>query len=185
MRDLVIRFSIGILSMAAWTVTADEGASVQGSAHGSASHGGHGGSMRHGGGHAGHSGMFWPVGLEARPRLLFAEEVGPRPTALGMPTGGLMIGGPEHLIVGHLLAPAIHPLAHVMVWVDRGQVVIPQPTAPSAGELDEPGGATAQPNPTATPLQPRPPGAAGPGRPMSGQSSPGLPGPGRPTSPRW
>ena len=105
----------------------------------------------------------------------------------GMPEGGgLGVGGPEHMIAGHPVGPAIHPLTHVAVRVERGEAVIPQPTAPGAAESDQAGAATAQPNPpTASPLPPRPPGAAGPGRPVSGWSGPGLPGPGRPASPRW
>ena len=61
MRDLLILGGIGILSTAAWTVTADEGASRHGSAHGASGHGGIEGQIRHGGGHAGHTGMFCPT----------------------------------------------------------------------------------------------------------------------------
>jgi hypothetical protein len=186
MRGLLILGGIGILSAAAWSVTAGEGASGQRSAHGASGHGGLEGHVRHGGGHAGHTGMFWPTQQEARPRLLFAGESEPRIAALGMPTGGLMVGGAEHVIEGHLVGPAIHPHAHVVVRVEWEEAVIPQPPAPIAVESDQAGAATAQPNPlTASPLQPRPPGAAGPGRPVSGWSSPGLPGPGRPASSRW
>jgi len=184
MRNLLILGGIGILGMAAWTVTADDGASWYGSKHARPGHGGLEYHMRHGGGHfatAGQLGMFFPT-----PPELFTWESEPGP-APGMPTGGLVGGRPEHMIAGHLVGPAIHPHTHVTVLVERGEAVIPQPTAPSATESDQAGAATAttQPNPTASPLPPRPPGAAGPGRPVSGWSSPGLPGPGRRPSPRW
>jgi len=207
MRNLLILGGIGILSTAAWTVIADDGASGYGSKHARPGHGGLEYHMRHGGGHfatAGQLGMFFPT-----PPELFTWESEPGP-APGMPTGGLVAGRPEHMIAGHSVGPAIHPLTHVTVQVERGEAVIPQPTAPSAAESDRAGAATAmaqpnptasplqprppgaatatataQPNPTASPLPPRPPGAAGPGRPVSGWSSPGLPGPGRPASPRW
>ena len=182
MRGLLILGGIGFLSTAAWTATADDGASWYGSKHPRPGHGGLEYHMRHGGGHfatAGQLGMFFPTSPE-----LFTWESAPSP-APGMPTGGLVGGRPEHMVAGHPVGPAIHPLIHVTVLVERGEAVIPQPTAPSAAESDQAGAATAQPNPTASPLPPPPPGAAGPGQPMSGWSSPGLPGPGRPASPRW
>jgi len=182
MRNLLILGGIGILSTAAWTVTADDGASWYGPKHVRPGHGGLEYHMRHGGGHfaiAGQLGMFFPT-----PPGLFPWESEPGP-APGMPTGGLVGGRPEHMIAGHLVGPAIHPHTHVTVLVERGEAVIPQPIAPSAAESDQAGAATAQPNPTASPLLPRPPGTAGPGRPVSGWSSPGLPGPGRRPSPRW
>ena len=181
MRGLLILGGIGVFSTAAWTATADDGASWYGSKHPRPGHGGLEYHMRHGGGHfaiAGQLGMFFPT-----PPELFTWESEPGP-APGMPTGGLVVGGPEHRIAGHLVGPAIHPLTHVTVLVERGEAVIPQPTAPSAAESDQAGAATAQPNPTASPSSPRPPGAVGPGRPVSGWSSLGLPGPGRPPSPR-
>jgi hypothetical protein len=186
MRNMLILCAIGILSAAAWTVTAGEGASGHGSMHGSPGHGGYGGQMRHGGGHAEHMGIFFP----SEPAHTFMEHVAgepvPGPAYLGMPMGGLVVGGPEHMIAGHLVGPAIHPLAHVAARGERGEDVIPQPTAPGDAQSDQAGAATAQPNPpTANPLPPRPPGAVGPGRPVFGWSSPGRPGPGRPPSQRW
>ena len=181
MRNLLILGGIGILSTAAWTVIADDGASGYGKMHARPGHSGLEYHMRHGGGHfaiAGQLGMFFPT-----PPELFTWESEPGP-APGMPTGGLVVGGPEHRIAGHLVGPAIHPLTHVTVLVERGEAVIPQHLAPGAGESDEVGAATAQPDPTGSPLPARPPGAAGPGRPVSGWSSPRLPGPGRPPSPR-
>jgi len=97
----------------------------------------------------------------------------------------LILGGIGILIAGHLVGPPVHPHAHIAMRVEREEHLIPQSTAPSASEADEEGAATAQPNPTASPLSPRPPGAAGPGRPASGWSGPGRPGPGRPERPRW
>jgi hypothetical protein len=185
MRDLLILGGIGILSTAVWMVTADAGDSGHGSMHGSAGHGGNHsgfeGPMRH------RAGYYGPMGTGFQPEMreLFAGEPEPGPAAPGMPMGGLVVGGPEHLIAGHLVGPTIHPLTHVAVRFEGGEAVNPQPTVPSAAESDQAGAATVQPDPTASPLPPRPPGAAGPGRPVSGWSSPGLPGPGRPASPRW
>jgi hypothetical protein len=181
MRDLLILGGIGILSTAAWIVTAGADDSGHGSMHGSAGHGGsHGsfeGRMRH---RAVYPGHFQP-----EMRELFAGQPEPGPAAPGMPMGGLVVGGPDHLIAGHLVGPAIHPLTHVAVRFEGGEAVNPQPTAPSAADSDRAAAATVQPDPTVSPLPPRPPGAAGPGRPVSGWSSPGLPGPGRPASPQW
>ena len=53
---------------------------------------------------------------------LFPGEPEPGPAAPGMPTGGLAVGGPEHMIAGHPVGPAIHPLAHVAVRVERGRL---------------------------------------------------------------
>ncbi len=182
MRGLLILSGVGIISMAVWTATADDGAPWYGAKHPRPGHGGLEYHMRHGGGHfatAGQLGMDFPTPPEFYP---WESEPGPAP---GMPTGGLVVGGPEHRIAGHLVGPTIHPLTHFTVQVEGGQTVTPQPTVPSAGQAGQAGAATAQPDPTASPLQSRPPGTAGPGRPVSGWSSPGLPGPGRPASPRW
>jgi hypothetical protein len=178
MRGLLILGGVGILSAAAWTATADAGGHGHGSTHGPHGHGGLEGHMRHGGGHAPHAGM----GLLTAYLLGELEAGHAAPEIL---TAGPMVGGPEHRVEGHQAGPAIHPLAHVPLRVERGEAVIPQPTAPGAAEPDQEGAATAQPNPAASPWLPRPPGTAGPGRPVSGRSGPGLPGPGRPASPRW
>jgi hypothetical protein len=179
MRDALIVCGIGILSAAAWTVTAGEGASGHGSMHGSPGHGGGAGHMRLGG-HCEHMGIFFPTEAVHQITELVAGEPGPAPAYLGMPTGGLVVGGPEHMIAGHLVGPSAHPLAHVAARVEPGEVVISQPSSGGDTQSDQAGAATAQPNPpTANPLPPRPPGASGPGRPVSGWSSPGLPGPGR------
>jgi len=183
MRDLLILGGIVILSMAAWTVTLDAVAEGHGG-HGSHGHGGLEGHMRHGEGRARHVGIFFPTQYETQPYLFHGEpEPGPAPPE--MLTGGLVVGGPEHIEAGHLAGSAIHPLARVPLRVEGREAVIPQPTTPSAAESDQEGAATAQPNPTVSPWSPRPPGAAGPGRRVSGWPSPGLAGPGRPASPRW
>jgi hypothetical protein len=184
MRDLLILGGIGILSASAWVLTADAGTPGHGLMHGPPGHGGLGGHMRHHGGHAGHMGTFFPETLWQ----LFPGEPELGLAAPGIPTVGLVEGGPGHMIPEHPAHPATHPLAHVAV---RGEVVIPQPkapggpAAPAGSESDEAGAATVQPNPTTSPSSPRPPGAAGPGRPVSGWSGPGRPGPGRPANPRW
>ena len=90
--------------------------------HGPPGHGGFAGHMRHGAAHAGHMGIFFPT----EPAQQFMEQLpgepGPGPAYLGMPTGGLVVGGPEHMIAGHLVGPAIHPLEHVAARVERGRL---------------------------------------------------------------
>jgi hypothetical protein len=119
MRDLRILCGIGILSAAAWTVTAGEGASGHGSMHGSPSHGGSAGQMRLGG-HCEHMGIFFPSEPTHQFMELVAGEPGPAPAYLGMPVGGLVVGGPEHMIAGHLVSPSVHSLAHVAARVKPG-----------------------------------------------------------------
>jgi hypothetical protein len=188
MRELRILCVIGIVCAAAWTVSAGEGASGHGGAtHGSPGHGSFAGHMMMPGGcHPEHMGIFFPSEPTHQFMALIAGEPGPGPAYLGMPIGGVVVGGPEHTIAGHPVGPATHPLAHVAARVEAGEAAIPQPTAPGDAESDWAGASTTQPNPPiASPLPSRPPGAAGPGRRMSGWSSPGLPGPGRPPSLQW
>jgi len=180
MRNILISGRIGILITALWTVTLDAGAAGHG--HGSA-HGSHGqsgleGHVRHGGGHTEHYWMFFPT-------QLYPAEPEPGPGSPESLTGGLMVGAPAHMIAGHLMGPGIHPHAHVAMRVERGEPLSTQSTPWSSSESDEEGAATAQPNRTASLVSPRPPGAVGPGRPVSGWSGPGLPGPGRPERPGW
>jgi hypothetical protein len=185
MRDLLILGGIAIMSIAAWIATAGANDFEQGHVHGPGGRGGthasgSGTHMKHDVRHPGSLGLaFLP-----ETRQLFAGQPEPAPPAPGMLIGDLGIGGPDHLIPGHLVAPAIHPLTHLAVRFEGGEAVNPQPATPSAGDADQAGAATAQPDPTSSPLPPRPPGAAGPGRPVSGWSSPGLPGPGRPAIPQ-
>src|SRR5208283_6082007 len=77
MRNLLILGGIGILSTAAWTVIADDGASGYGKMHACPGHDGLEYHMRHGGGHfaiAGQLGMFFPT-----PPELFTWESEPGP----------------------------------------------------------------------------------------------------------
>jgi hypothetical protein len=183
MRKLLILGGIGILSTAAGIVNAQDGTSWYGKRNPRPGHGGLEYHMRHGGGHfaiAGQLGMYFPTPPGLYP---WESEPGPAPT---MPAGGLVVGGTEHMTTGHLTNLAIHARTHVPVQVEGGQAAISQLTAPNGVEPDQAGAATAQPNPPTTSSSlSRPPGAYGPGRPVSGWSSPGLPGPGQPTSSRW
>jgi hypothetical protein len=188
MRALLITGGIGILS-AAWTLTANAAAPGHGSGHGSHAHGGIPLPMRHHGGHAEHIGVPYPSQWDISPIIFPGEpEQGPAPP--GMPTGGLVAGGPEHIVAGHPAGSALHPVAHVVVRVEQREAAISLSTtaggaaAPAAAESDQAGTATAQPNPTANPSSPRPPGAAGPGRPVTGLPGPGRPGPGQPATAR-
>jgi hypothetical protein len=178
MRVLLVLCGIGILGAAAWAVTADEGGHGHGSSSGSHGQGGLEAHMRHGGGHTEHVGLLLPTQLAL-------GEPEPGPIAPEMIMGGLVVGGPEHMVAVHPVGPAIHPLAHVPLRVVPGEAVAPQPTDAGVAGSDDGSGATAQPNPDASPSSARPPGAGGPGRPVSGWSGPGRPGPGRPARPRW
>jgi hypothetical protein len=188
MRNLLILAGIAILGLAAGTVTAGHGGSGHGSAHGSMGHGSLEGHIRHGGGHSELIVIITTqrearAELSARAQLSPGEpETGPAPPGLLM--GDLGVGGPEHPIAGHAAGRLIHPPGHAAVGIERGQAVMAQPTAPGGDGSDQDGAATRQPNPTASPAWVRPPGAAGPGRPVSGWSGPGLPGPGRPARPQ-
>jgi hypothetical protein len=185
MRNLLLLVIVGILSIGVWTATAGEGASGHGSMHGPPGHHGLPGRMPHGGGHAGDMGIFFPSVPAQQFMESIAGEPGPAPAHLALPTGGLVVGGSEHMIAGHMVGPAIHPHTHPAVRAEAGMAVSSQVTASSDDESDQAAMTTAQPNPPiASPLPPRPPGAGGPGRRVSGWSSPGLPGPGRPPSPR-
>jgi hypothetical protein len=87
-------------------------------------------------------------------------------------------GGPGPMITGHIVGPAIHYPAHVVVRAEQSEVVTLQAPAPGGA-----GTAAAAPaDSTAGLALPRPPGVAGPGRRVSGWSGPGLPGPGRVSS---
>jgi hypothetical protein len=181
-RGLSIVWGIALLGPAVWAVTA--GASGRGP-HGPPLHWGHAGHMKPGGGHhPGQMGIFFPVEPAHQFMERVAGEPGPGPAFAGRPTLGEAGGGAEHMIGGRLSAPAVRPLAYITARGDHGEDVTPQSVPASAAEKDNQGGATAQPNPpTARPWPQRPPGAAGPGRPLSGWWGPGLPGPGRPPTP--
>ena len=187
MCDLLILGGVGILSTAAWTVTtvtADDGASWHGSKHARPGHGGLEYHMRHGGGHfatAGQLGMFFPTPPEP---VTWESEPGPAP---GIPTGGLVVSRPEHMIAGHLVGPS-HPPAHTRHGAGRAVGGCDSAADSSQCRRIGPGGRGDGDDAAESHRQPivaASPGAAGPGRPVSGRSSPGLPGPGRPASPRW
>ena len=90
MRGMLILCGIGILSAAAWTVTAGEGASGHGSMHGFPGRGGSASHMRLGG-HCEHMGIFFPSEPAHQFMELVAGEPGPSPAYLGMPMGGLVV----------------------------------------------------------------------------------------------
>jgi hypothetical protein len=178
-RALLILCGIGVLSAAAWTVTAIAQGQGRGSNPASQGQGYLEGSLRPVGGFMGRRGMVIPTPpqLEQRSLLFFGEpETGPAPP--GMPTAGLEPGGPEHPVV----PAAIHLLGDTSDQVMADQAAT-QPGG--AAETDQAGAAaTAQPGPAASPSTPRPPGAVGPGRRVSGRPGPGRPGPGQPARPR-
>jgi hypothetical protein len=134
--------------------------------------------MRHGGGrHAvgGQLGMYFPLPPGIYPWL---SEAAPAPS---MPPGGLVVGGTEHRIGGHLAGLANHALAQSAEQVALRRAMHTQLRAAGASE------------PTRhQPLQfssydneflPSLPGAIPPGQPLSGIPSPGRPGPGQSASP--
>jgi hypothetical protein len=185
MRKLPILSGVGILSTAAWMVTLD--AREQERASGRAAYPQDGLEFRmvHVRRHAGRFGhTFFATELEMVPYLVPGQPE-PGSAAPGMFIGGSVLGGTDHTTAGHVVGPTGHPLAHVPVRVEQGEPSIPQPAASSAGESDDSGAATAQPDPTDSRMLARPPGAGGPGRPVAGWFGPGLPGPGRPASPGW
>lgn len=137
--------------------------------------------------HAGRFGhTFFATEAETVP-YLFVGEPGSGAAAPGMFTGiavvGVGVSGAEQRTAGHPVGPASHPQAHVSVCAEQGEPSTSQPAAAGADESDRTGGATAQPDPGASPVSQRPPGALGPGRPVFGWSGPGLPGPGQAASP--
>ncbi len=175
MRGLLILGGLVILSAAAWTGTADAGGGGHGSGHGGHGHGGLEGRMTRGAGHVDLVGILLSTEF-------WHEEAGPGPVAPEMFSGGVMVDGSEHVVADHLEGPAIHPMAHIPLRLEGGAVSIPQPTEPGGAGSGHDDAATAQPYPAVSPWLPRPPGAAGPGRRVSGWSGPGRPGPGRPAS---
>ena len=183
MRKLLVMGAVGILSGAAWSLSADDGSSSYKKMHPRPDQGGLQYHMRHGGGHfaiGGQLGMYFPT-----PPGIYSWESEPGPAPI-MPRGGLVVGGTEHTTSSHPPGLAIHPHTHVQMQGEGGQGVSLHPTAPIAAASHPAGAATRQPNPArANPSTSRPPGDQGPGRPVSGWSSPGLPGPGQPPSSRW
>jgi hypothetical protein len=179
MRKPLILVSLGILSAAVWPVSSDVRAH---GGHGSSSHGGHGhgseSELRRIENRTLHVGMFVPT------QFVTGVPPEPGPPLPDLLTGGLAVGSPEHLVEGHLGAPNAHHHAHALLRFEGGQTSRSQPISPRNTEPAEDDQLTVQPNRAANPWLPRPPGAAGPGRPVSGSPSPGRRGPGRPVSPR-
>ena len=188
MRNMVILSRVGILLIAAWTVTS--GAQAQTQTPGSGREGYAPGGLEyrivHIRRHAGRfTHTFFASENETVPYLFIGE---PRAgtTAPHLLVGGGVVGGAEHMTAGHHLAGrAGHPVSHIPLQGERGETLAPQVEAVGGDESDQGAAATDQPDPTANPSSQRPPGAAGPGRPVAGWSGPGLPGPGRPASPGW
>ena len=123
------------------------------------------------------------VGILPFNRVL-AEEAGPGPVAPEMFSGGVMVDG-----IASMWSP--------IIWKDQPFIQSCMSRYGSTGERSR---SRSRQNPAApdrattarrrrsriprvSPWSPRPPGAAGPGRRVSGWSGPGLPGPGRPAEP--
>jgi hypothetical protein len=182
MRNTLLIASVGVLSGAAWPVSLDAGGQVRGSAPGVQQrrlelevpirrHAG-------GGGRTGR--MFFALEYETLPNPnAFSVEVEPGPAGPGTIAGGAETGAPEQF-PQHVVSTSSHPGEHVSVGI--GGESVTADSATPGGVVDDAGtgAGTAQPNPTANPVFARPPGAAGPGRRISGWSGPGMPGPGRP-----
>jgi hypothetical protein len=192
MRPILILAGIPALIAAGWTMPLEARASGHWSGHGSghgSTHGSHGqdgleGSARHRGGHTEHMGILFPTLLELQ-WFFFPGEPQAGPAA---PEITMSVAPTEHRVAGHPYPTGSVGHAHTAVaaQIRQGAALASQSTVPSgAVESDETGAATAQPNLAATPFSPRPPGAAGPGRPSQGWSGPGLPGPGRRAIPRF
>jgi hypothetical protein len=188
MRNLMILAGIGIMSAATWMDSAGQGFQDQDWTHRphARDYGGLQGPMMRQG-----AGRYVRVGRHAI-LVVFPEQLihgGPEfgPVSPDMFAGDLMAGDTEHPVAGPPPAPATHPhpVAHVPLRVEQGGAVIPQPAVPSAAPPDQREAAIAPPIPAVSPWLPRPPGTAGPGRPISGQPGPGMRGPGRPAPPRW
>lgn len=189
MRNLLIVASVGILGVAAWTVTLDAQSQRHGATSASPAHSGLVVYPRYTEYHFEIiGGLIFPVQTEINPSL-FPGQPDLGSADQDMSTGGAFVAGHGPMVGGHQgfgdqhAGPASH--AHVVVHGDQAKALFPQVTAPRAAESDQGGAATAQPNPSVAPWSPRPPGAAGPGRRVTGRSGPGLPGPGRRASPRW
>jgi hypothetical protein len=187
MRYLLILGGAGFVSVAAWAATLHARPQVRGSALGSQDR--HRLELqvpirRHAGG-GGRSGrMFFAVEYETVPLpAVYPGFSAPGPAAPGALTGGALAGESDHITAGHVMGSASHPLAHAPAGVDGADTSVLHTDSASAPQSDDAGSATRQPDPGANPYSARPPGAGGPGRPVSGFAGPGLPGPGRPARP--
>jgi hypothetical protein len=207
MRNLLILACIGIL-IAVWAVTLDAGAPGRGPTYGPPAFNSPVVYPRYIQYHVEDIGGIFAVQLDINPSLfpgLSDIGLGDQNTS----TGGPSVAGPGSMVGDHQgfgahqgasdhHGAADHQGAadhhhggppnyphHVVAHDEQGRALIPQATASHAAESGQAGATTAQPNLTPSPLSPRPPGATGPGRRLSGMSGPGLPGPGRRVTPRW
>jgi hypothetical protein len=178
----LIRCGFMLLSASIWCAAAG---AVGSGPHGPPLHGGLVGHMKRGAGHAaGHMGIFFPVEPAQQFMNQLSGEPGPAPAYFSVPVGGPVVAGAEHMIAAHLTGAPMPHFARLAERVELGQAMTAQTALTNGAGIDQGGVATAQPlPPTASPLPSRPPGASGPGWPMSGSWGPGLPGPGRPPSP--
>jgi hypothetical protein len=197
MRNLLILAGVGVLGVAAWTVTLAAGPPGHGSTSASPAYGSLVVYPRYIQYHTEYIGGIFPIvrmEMEVNPSLF------PGLSDIGLggqdnSAGGAIMGG-ESSIVGdhqgvadhqgfadHQGGPPSHPHGHAAGHGENGQAVTPQATADHA-ESDQAGAAPAQPNPNVSPWSPRPPGSPGPGRRVSGTRGPGRPGPGRRAVPR-
>ncbi len=187
MRKMLVLGCVGILSMAAGTATSDAQLQGRGSGRDTYAEGEleyriirmrrHAGRFQH---------TFFATEVEIVPYLFIGEPRGataPPGMFIGIPLVGM--GGPEHMTAGHPVGPASHTQTRVGLRAEQAEPLTSQPAAAGADESDQTGGATAQPDPGASPVSQLPPGAMGPGRPVFGWSGPGLPGPGQAASPGW
>jgi hypothetical protein len=185
MRRLLILGGVGILSAAVWAVTCSARAQGLASKRDTSVQGGFECRIVHVQRHAGRfMHTFFATETEMVP-YLFIGEPGQGAAAPGMFTGVAVVGGTEQMTADHLAGHPSHPPAHAAVVVGQAESLITQPAASDAFDSDRTGAATTQPDPTANPVSQRPPGALGPGRPVSGWSGPGLPGPGRAPDSGW
>jgi hypothetical protein len=189
MRGMLILGGVGFLTTAAWTANLDGQAPGRGSPLGSQN----GRRLevqvpvrRYAGGGGRTGRMFFAVEYETVPYPdLYFGAPAPVHGAPGMLAVGGETRGAEHMNAGHFAGSSSRPHAHLPAGVGSRESLVLNADVASAAQSDEAGPATAQPDPTANPYLARPPGAGGPGRPVSGSYGPGLPGPGRPANPEW
>ncbi len=171
MRKMLILGCLGILSIAAGTITSDAQSQGRGTGRDVYVQGDLEYRIVHLRRHAGRFGhTFFATEAETVP-YLFVGEPGSGSAAPGMFTGiAVGAGGPEPTTAGHPVGPASHTLTHIPVRAEQGEPSTSQPAASSADESDQTGGATAQPDPGASPAWQRPPV---PPRARAGRSSGG------------
>ena len=185
MRNTLITGGVGIVILAAWTATCDAQVPGRGSANDRYVQGGleyRIVQIRRHAGRFGHT--FFATESETVP-YLFVGEGRPGAADPGMFAGIAVAGGTEQISAGHPVGLGGHRLVHAPVRAEQGKILISEPEAPSADKSDQAATAMAPAAPTAGPMLQRPPGAFGPGRPVSGWAGPGLPGPGRPADRGW